>query len=103
VKITPPPSQESSSIGSKYSHSGKHKVEEASKISEVLKHKLEASLLGHIIPQEKGSAQTVPKTRTNGASFVANHPCWYLKYNRATTIYRDWYSHYIIDTSTIHS
>jgi hypothetical protein len=27
-------------------------------------------------PPGKGSAQTVPKTRTNGASFVANHPYW---------------------------
>jgi hypothetical protein len=67
VKIAPPPSQESRSIGSEYSHSGKNKVEEASKSSKVLKHKLEASLLGHIIPQEKAQlkpflkqGQTVP-------------------------------------------
>jgi hypothetical protein len=82
------------------SHSGKQKVEETPKSSEVLTQELEASLSDQLSPQALAHLKAYIKQGPD-IPFDASHPCWYLKYNRATTIYRDWYSHYIIDTSTI--
>jgi hypothetical protein len=66
-KVATPPSQKARTTGSESSHSGQHKVEKTPKSSEVLTHKLEATLSDQLSPRKKAQleaflkqGQTVP-------------------------------------------